>query len=393
MTGSPPAETMEQYRARFRAWLATVPIPPDPADAEAAFAVGRRWQKQLYEGGWIAVDWPAAVGGQGLTPGHALAIYAELIAAGAPLPSTGFRINLEAVGPSIAKFGDAEQRRRLLPRLLSGDDVWCQGFSEPDAGSDLASLRTSASVEDGRFVLNGEKVWTTQAHHADYCAVLARTRPRGDRKQDGISYLVVDLTSPGIEVRRIGQLTGEAEFNQLYFHDVEVPLDNLIGPLHEGWKVALETLGSERAKLVLHRGMQAEAAFQRGVRAIGRHFAAAGAPVPTETVARIGGVAAVVAALTAHCRELSIRLGQDYAPSGRDSVDKLVLTEAEQQVWTLLHDCLGPYALIRGRTVLGLDSDRIIRDFLYSMSWPISGGTLQVQRNIVAERVLGLPRM
>lgn len=393
MTDSRPAETMEQYRTRFRAWLSSVPIPPDPADAEAAFEVGRRWQKQLYEGGWIAVDWPVSAGGQGLTPAHALSIYAELIAAGAPLPSTGFRINIEAVGPSIVKYGRAEQQRRFLPGLLSGDDVWCQGFSEPDAGSDLAALRTSARLEDGRFVLNGEKVWTTQAHHADYCAVLARTKPRGERKQDGISYLAVDMTSPGIEVRRIGQLTGEAEFNQVRFQDVEVPLDNLIGPLHEGWKAALETLGSERAKLVLHRGMQAEAAFQRGVRAISQFFAEAGSPVPTEIVARIGGVAAVVAALTAHCRELSTRLGHDYAPSGRDSVDKLVLTEAEQEVWNLLHDCLGPYSLVRGRTVLGLESDRIIRNYLYSMSWPISGGTLQVQRNIVAERVLGLPRM
>jgi alkylation response protein AidB-like acyl-CoA dehydrogenase len=200
------------------------------------------------------------------------------------------------------------------------------------------------------------------------------------------------MRAEGITLRRIGQLDGRAEFNHVRFENVRVPAGNLVGELHGGWRVALQTLSSERSRLILHRAIHAEAALRSGVRAIASDFASRGEPVPTLVAQRAGRVFSLVAALLAHCVTLTRRLDSGHGPAGQDSLDKLILTEAEQEVWSFLADCLGPYRMTMKRQPLGLESDHITDGYFYSRSWSISGGTLQVQRNIVAERLLGLAR-
>jgi alkylation response protein AidB-like acyl-CoA dehydrogenase len=312
----------------------------------------------------------------------------SLIAARAPFPASN--VNLYVVGPTLCKWGTDEQKRRYLPPLLRADELWCQGFSEPNAGSDLASLKTSARRDGADFVVNGQKIWTSQAHHAHFCALMARTE-EGTRDHRGISYMIVDMRTPGLTVRPIQQITGDAEFNELFFEDVRVPATNLIGALNDGWNVAMKSLSSERSAIIVQRQAEAESIFQELLDALRPHVASGGA-LSAATIARIGHARVHLAALEAQVCAMVARLGEGHALPGLESIDKLLLTEVEQEVFALVFDMLGPWRQAAGGRPFGLDADRITRDFFYSRSRSISGGTTQIQRNIVAQRVLGLPR-
>jgi alkylation response protein AidB-like acyl-CoA dehydrogenase len=383
------ASALEDYRASVRAWLDQADIPEVPLDIEGRFTVLRRWQKVLFDAGWIGISWSKEAGGQGLTPLHQLVFSEELARAGAPQP-IGL-IGLDVVGPSIDGFGTPEQKRELLPRLLSGEDIWCQGFSEPGAGSDLAALRTRARVEGDHFVINGQKVWTSWAHKAQWCALLARTDPDAP-KHKGISYILVDMRSPGVTARPLVQMTGDDEFCEVFFEDVRVPVENLVGDLNTGWAIALDTLGHERGSYTLRRRVEYEVAIEDAVEQLRAHYAATGQEPSDRVLEQVGRAYTAVRGLEAQTRQTMARKMNGEGPSPHDSVDKLSLNEVEQRVFAAIADLLGPLRAVADGSPLGLESARWVKEHYYSRAASIYGGTSQVQRNIIAERLLGLPR-
>ncbi|TQN42813.1 alkylation response protein AidB-like acyl-CoA dehydrogenase [Blastococcus colisei] len=383
------APSLEDYRASVRSWLAQVEKPDVPLDLDGRFAVLRQWQRALFDAGWIGISWSREAGGQGLTPLHQMVFAEELARAGAPQP-IGL-IGLDVVGPSIDHYGSPEQKATLLPRLLSGDDIWCQGFSEPNSGSDLASLRTRARVEGDEFVIDGQKVWTSWAHKAQWCALLARTDPDAP-KHKGISYILVDMSTPGVTVRPLVQMTGDEEFCEVFFEDVRVPVSNLVGELNAGWSIAQHTLGDERGSYTLRRCVEYEVAVEDAVQELRSHFAASGNRPDDHVCEQVGRAYTAVQGLEGQTRKTMERKMNGEGPSAYDSVDKLSLNETEQLMYTSITDLLGPLRNVTDARPLGLDAARWTKEHYYSRAASIYGGTSQVQRNIIAERLLGLPR-
>jgi alkylation response protein AidB-like acyl-CoA dehydrogenase len=381
--------SLEEYRTSVRQWLGQADIPDVPLDLEGRFAVLRHWQRVLFDAGWIGISWSREAGGQGLTPLHQLVFSEELARAGAPQP-IGL-IGLDVVGPSIDGFGTHEQKSELLPRLLSGEDIWCQGFSEPGAGSDLASLRTRARVDGDHFVINGQKVWTSWAHKSQWCALLARTDPDAP-KHKGISYILVDMSSPGVTARPLVQMTGDEEFCEVFFEDVRVPLTNLVGELNTGWMIAQDTLGHERGSYTLRRRVEYEVAVDEAAAALRADYASSGREPSDRVLEQVGRAYIGVRGLEAQTRKTMTRKMNGEGPSPYDSVDKLSLNEIEQLVYTSVSDLLGPLRNVADGEPFGLESSRWVKDHYYSRAASIYGGTSQVQRNIIAERLLGLPR-
>jgi len=385
-------QPIEDFRATARAWLAATELPVAPLDLDTRFAVLRQWQKTLYEAGWLGIAWSKEAGGQGLSHLHQLAFVEELARAGAP-PPIGL-IGLEVVGPSIDRYGTDSQRRELLPRLLSGEEIWCQGFSEPDAGSDLASLRTRAVVAGDEFVVSGQKVWTSWAHKAQRCALLVRTDTTV-RKQAGISYLLVDMSTEGITTRPIEQMTGDQEFCEVFFDEVRVPRSNLLGNVNEGWAITSHTLGSERAAATLRRRVECEVALSDALTELSARLVATGASDVQDLGRRttaLGRCYTALRALEGQTRQTISRLTDEVGPSPLDSVDKLLLNDVEQTVFAEITRLLGPLRAVPDSRPLGLRSDRWAHEHLFSRAASIYGGSSQIQRNIVAERLLGLPR-
>jgi alkylation response protein AidB-like acyl-CoA dehydrogenase len=384
-------EDLAAYRHRAQSWLAQADLPTVPLDLDSRFEVLRRWQKTLFEAGWVGIAWPKSAGGQGLTHLHHLVFVEELIRVGAPQP-IGL-IGLEVVGPSIDRYGSPQQRAELLPRLLSGDDIWCQGFSEPQAGSDLASLQTRALVESDEFVVSGQKVWTSWAHKSQWCAVLARTDSEA-RKQAGISYLLVSMTTPGITVRPIEQMTGDREFCEVFFDEVRIPRANLLGDLNGGWSIASHTLGSERAGATLRQRVELEVALEDALTELRPVLddSRASRALQRRVEVAIGRCHTALRVLNAQTQRTLARIADEAGPTPLDSVDKLLLTQIEQTVFTALADLLGPMRAIPDTRPLGMSSARWVHDHLFSRAASIYGGTSQIQRNIIAERLLGLPR-
>lgn len=383
------APSLIEYRQSVRTWLAQAPIPDVPLGLDERFAVLRQWQKVLFDAGWIGISWSREAGGQGLTPRHQLVFSEELARAGAPQP-IGL-IGLDVVGPSIDGYGTREQKAELLPRLLSGADIWCQGFSEPNAGSDLASLRTQARIDGDHFILNGQKVWTSWAHKAQWCAVLARTDQEAP-KHKGISYLLVDMNAPGVTARPLVQMTGDDEFCEVFFEDVRVPVSNLVGDLNSGWAIAQDTLGHERGSYTLRRRVEYEVAVDSAIHELREYFEKAGATPSDRILEQVGRAFTAVRSLEAQTRKTIDRKMNGDGPSAFDSVDKLSLNEVEQTIYTSISDLLGPLRNVDDGEPFGLESARWVKEHFYSRAASIYGGTSQVQRNIIAERLLGLPR-
>ena len=361
-------------RARLRRWLADhAPSGPAPLHGPERAAFWGDWHRALHAGGWMGLSWPVEVGGQGLPAVAEAILNDEIGRAGAPpAPHVGF------LGRALLHYGTPEQRRRYLPALLSGAEVWCQGFSEPGAGSDLASLRTRARRMGAHWVVDGQKVWTSDAAWADWCLLLVRTDP-DVAPHRGISALIVDMRSPGVEVRPIEQINGDTEFCELFLDGVEVPADRIVGEPGQGWELAMTTVGYERGP--------ADVGFSsRYVRLLGELEAhAADADLSVHQRLTLARARVHVEVLRAHVlRSLSARAdGEVPGPEG--SVDKLLGTRAEQ----VLHHAAAD--LHAGGVVTGAAPD-VRSGYLYSRAASIAGGTSQIQRNIVAERILGLPR-
>jgi alkylation response protein AidB-like acyl-CoA dehydrogenase len=379
-----PAE-VEQFRKELRAWLAANLTDEVKAAGRhrgrdpLAFETLRAWDATLADAGWGAVSWPAEYGGRGATVLEQLAYAEETTRARAPMPLNVIGIN--NIAPAIMQYGTAEQQRGLLPRMVRADDIWCQGMSEPEAGSDLASLRTRAVRDGPEFVVNGQKIWTSLGHHADWCQLYVRTDPDAP-KHKGISCLIVDMTLPGIEVRPLVTLNGEADFAEVFFDDVRVPADAVLGPLNGGWGVATTTLSHERAGAArLYAQMQVQ--LEDLVADLADHQVD-GRPVLKDpaTLRRLGEVEVRICYLELLCkRSISATLhGGDAL--GSASLAKSVWAETGQQLAELAFDLLGPRCA----------KDRWTDRRLSSRALTIAGGTTQVNKGVTAVRVLGLPR-
>jgi alkylation response protein AidB-like acyl-CoA dehydrogenase len=396
VTAAAPGD-LDGFRAAVRDWCrAHVPADWRAAQTgvsdEAYVAFQQAWFQELRGAGWAVPHWPAAWGG-GLSTAEQVILHQELAAHDAPRLVLAF-VAVHHAAATLLDAGTDEQRDRHMPAILDGE-IWCQGFSEPDAGSDLASLRTTARREGDRYVVNGQKVWASGAAHADWCLLLARTDPAAPKRR-GISYLLVDMRAPGIDVRPIRQATGEAHFCEIFLSDVEVPATGRVGPEHGGWAVAQATLSAERGMTMLELAERlGHAGFRWLVEACRRPGIDGRRPVDDAAVQdRLGGFETEVTALRALCRDLVERHDRGRAGPADASVVKLHYSELLQRMTDFGAGIVG----LAGQTVLrkpvssGWESGAWVLDFISSWEWTIPGGSSEIQRTIIGERGLGLPR-
>jgi alkylation response protein AidB-like acyl-CoA dehydrogenase len=367
------------------------PAPEDvPTQFDAYVDFLRDWQRKLQAARLVGLTWPSEYGGRGATQREQIIVNEELAKAEAP-KIIGF-VGLDVLGPSLVAHGTDEQKEAYLERILSAEEIWCQGFSEPGAGSDLASLKTRATDAGDHFVLNGHKVWTSFVTHARWCAVLARTDAEAPAHK-GISYLIVDLRSPGVTVRPLVQVTGDPEFGEVYFDDVVVPKANLLGELNRGWQIAMHTLSHERGPAAMATQVQMRVRLERII----RHAAAvprAGRPAIESPEIRSALARAHIAVESLRC-QTSLSAGramQRGTPGFESSVDKVVAANTEQAVMAAAMDVLGAYSTHGHGVDWGVDTVRTQHGYLYGRASLVYGGSVQIQKNIIAERVLGLPR-
>jgi alkylation response protein AidB-like acyl-CoA dehydrogenase len=388
-----PQETA--FRDQLRSWLEeNVPRNWDAdhlrASMEERFAFLRRWQKTVFDGGWAGISWPKAYGGRGATLLEQAIFTEEMARAGAPpLANT---LGLSLIGPTIIHFGTDAQKQRFLANILSADEIWCQGFSEPNAGSDLANVRTRAERVGDRFVVNGQKVWTSYGWSADWCALVTRSDP-ASQKHAGLTYLLVDMKSPGVEVRPLRQMTGESEFTEVFFHDVKVPVENVLGKEGDGWRVALGTLAHERATLGVYFQVQMRRQLDRLV-AIWRDLAARGESPIDPAIARQKLAQAYIdneVLRLNHLRAIS-RIMQTGAPGPEGSILKIGWSETNQRFQAMAQELLGPYAQLTAGSAVAPDNGHFSYSYLRSRGNTIEAGTSEIQRNIVGQHVLGLPK-
>jgi alkylation response protein AidB-like acyl-CoA dehydrogenase len=379
----------EEFRETVRTWLAAnltgefaALVGKGGPGREHEFVQERlAWERRLGKGGWIGLGWPVEDGGRGLPWSQQVIFHEEYARAGAP--GRAGHMGEQLLGPALLMFGTPTQKARFLPGILSGTQMWCQGYSEPEAGSDLASVRTRAELRDGEWHLDGQKVWTSLAHVADWCFVLARTDP-GAERHAGLSYLLVPMCQAGIEVRPIVQITGTSEFNQVFFDDARTDPDAIIGAPGDGWRVAMGTLGVERG--VSTFGQQL--GFQREFEAVLAEARGNGSIGDPDIAARIADawIGLQVMRFTA---EATLGGASGTAPGTEASIVKLLWAPWHQRLGELAVDVAGASATVTGPEY-GLSEEQ--RLFLFSRADTIYGGSSEIQRNVIAERRLGLPR-
>jgi alkylation response protein AidB-like acyl-CoA dehydrogenase len=386
----------ERFRRTIHDWLAAN-LPPGwgtaaytpPATPAEQVAFARRWQRTLHGGGWAGITWPREYGGRGASIIEQL-IYNEECARVAAPDILALKIGLSLVGPTLMSCGTPAQKARFLPPILTGEDIWCQGFSEPNAGSDLASVKTRAELRGDEFVVNGQKIWTSVARHADWCMLVTRTSSEGP-KHKGLTFLLVDMTSPGITIRPLREMTGEEWFNEVFFDDVRVPRGNVVGEINGGWNVVLTTLGHERAGTTPHVRLQAESArLARLALATPRNGArAADDPIIRQKVVQ-SWIEAAILRYTAY-RNVTI-VSRTGVPGPEGSVLKIFWSELEQRLKDTAMEILGPTGLLPAGEPRAADGGFWHYELLWSRAATIYAGTSEIQRNIIAQRVLGLPR-
>lgn len=384
----------EAFRAEIRAWLEEhLPegwgTPGFSMDPEARAAFAEEWNTTLFEGGWICASWPKEYGGKGLSTMESVVLNEEFARAGAPLRADFFGDTL--VGPTILQWGTEEQKKAFLPGIMRGQIAWCQGFSEPDAGSDLASLQTRGEVDGDEIVVTGQKIWTSFADVADWQELLVRT-DRSAAKHKGITWMICDMHTPGIEVRPIETMDGDEEFCEVFYDEVRIPKANVVGEINDGWSVAMSTLGFERGTAFTVSQVRLSRIVEDLIEAAGSRMGPGGrrAIIHDEEFARrLGTVRAEVAALRAMTYGVISRSARQGSPGPEGSLVKLCYSELAKRVYRLAYDILGGDGL---RFVSRWAPDGWSGSYLYSYAISIGGGTSEIQRNIVGERVLGLPR-
>jgi alkylation response protein AidB-like acyl-CoA dehydrogenase len=383
-----------KFRRELRAWLESE-VPrhgpsPDEHDWAARRAYDTGWQRKLFDAGYAGINWPSEYGGRGAPLSEQLVYYEEIARARAPYIGVNF-VGILHGGPTIIVEGTPEQKARHLAPILRGDEVWCQGFSEPSAGSDLASLRTRAVRDGDEYVIDGHKIWTSFAQVADQAEMLARTDPDAP-KHKGISWLIVPMDAPGIEIRPLETLVGGGEFSEVYFDSVRVPVSNRVGAENEGWRVANVTLRFERGTSFASEMVQLKQYVGELVVAAKRLTRSEGTAWDDRGLRReIGHLQAELDALWAMLKLSISQASESGVPGLGGSALKLVYTELYQRVAQLGVKLLGRAGLCR-EDIAQLPSEQFVFASMQSLSLTIAAGTSQIQRNIIAERILGLPK-
>jgi len=375
----------EQFRIEARSWLsdrlngrfAAVRGRGGPGEEHECFDERWAWEQELGRDGWIGLGWPAEHGGRGASLVEQMIFFEEYARQGGP-GRVGI-VGEGLLGPTIVHFGSDEQRRAVLPGILHGTEIWCQGYSEPDAGSDLANVNTRAVLDGDEWVITGQKVWTSLAHWAHWIFVLARTNPDA-AKHKGISYLLVPMRQPGIEIRPIVQLTGHSEFNETFFDGARTPATNVVGGIDDGWRVAMGTLAFERGASTLGQQL----AFEQELRAITNRAASTGGTSDPVLRQRLADAWIILRVMRYHAlRTLPALEHGTVTPA--TSIHKLL--------WANFHRGLGELAIdVSGSAGMAGDDDSLRSLFLYSRADTIYGGSNEIQRNVIAERALGLPK-
>ena len=384
-----------EFRDELRDWLAEAvpaagPPPADENDWDAAREYDTAWQRQLFDAGYAGINWPSAFGGRGASPQEHLIFLEESERAGAPYVGVNF-VGLLHAGPTVIVEGTDEQRAHHLPGILKGDHIWCQGFSEPAAGSDLASLRTKAVRDGDEYVINGQKIWTSHAQVADYCEMLVRTDPDAP-KHRGISWVIVPMDAPGIDIRPLQTIRGGEEFSEVFLDDVRVPVTNRVGDENDGWRVTMTTLGFERGTAFVGE-MLASMELVRDLADVARTVTSGKSTAWEDAGLRreIGHLAADLDALWSLTRRNISQAARDGVPGPGGSVFKLYYAETRQRLGDLADRVLERASLVVD-DLDGIDNRRHVEGRLHAISISIAAGTTQIQRNIVGERILGLPK-
>jgi alkylation response protein AidB-like acyl-CoA dehydrogenase len=365
------------FQEELRTWLAEHPAGESPEGEDESYAWRRDWQRELYDGGWAAVHWPREYGGRGASLMESAIFFEEISRAKAPLPANVLGLLLG--GPTVLAWGTDEQKERYLDPILSAEEIWCQGFSEPDAGSDLAALKTAAVKDNGGWRVTGQKVWTSGAQYSKWCMLVART-DREAAKHKGLTYFLMDMDQAEVDVRPLRQITGEPEFNELFIEGAYIPDENVVGGVGNGWKVALTTLMNERAGL----GFSLQVRLRQLVDELWAEARANGTiedPRIADTLADL------------HLRTETLRLLawrglstiQKYGQPGPEgSLVKWLWSETNQMLTQFAVDVVGPEALTA--------NTKWSYELLRARGNSIEGGTTEILKNIIAERVMGLPR-
>lgn len=367
-------EADERFRDTARRWLLEN-APPDraPPDGQASRAFALAWLARCNRDGWSGISWPTEYGGRGLSQERLLIWYEEYVRARAPSVLDCTFVALNHAGPTVFACGREEQKAFHLPRILAGEAIWCQGFSEPGAGSDLAAISTSAVIDGDHLVVNGQKIWSSFADVADYQELLVRTLP-GSKRHQGLSWVICDMKSEGITVRPIENLAGVTHFAEIFYDNVRIPLSNVVGGLHEGWKTAMTTFGFERKTAAI--GLQLDLSVK-----VEDLIALAEPRAGSATAAQLTALRAECAGLRAMTYRALLR---EPGSASDGSLIRLAFGELAQRVYRAAMDILGPDALLNSAWT---------HEYLESYSETIAGGTAEIQRNIIAERILGMPRI
>jgi alkylation response protein AidB-like acyl-CoA dehydrogenase len=385
----------EAFRHEFRGWLeANMPRDwrddgelADP-DTKSEFERRRGWHRKLYDAGWMCIHWPKEYGGRGATLMQQFIYNQEIDRAKAP-PVVNFQ-GIARVGPTLMQWGTPEQKARFIPKIPSAEEIWCQGLSEPNHGSDLAAVETRAVDNGDHFVVNGEKVWTSNAHHADFSTLLCRSDTTAP-KHRGLSYLLVDLKTPGVTIRPLVQITGESGFNQVFFEDVMVPKANLVGQKNQGWMVAITNMMFERT---IHGGRTDMMVEVRQLGELAKQVERNGHPAIEDgyVCERIAAFACEAEGLKyTSLRQLTRQL-RGLPPGPEGSVMKLGTTELNLRIQKFAMELLGPYSQFEYRASGAIDRGKWSHRMLAARRGTIAAGTNEIQHNIIGERVLGLPK-
>ena len=379
------------FRDEVRAWF-EANTPRDwvarrnaEESMEARFAYLRAWQRKLFDAGWAGVSWPVEYGGRGATIIEQVIFIEEMARAAAP-PMANV-IGLGLVGPTIIAFGTEAQKKRYLSKLLSAEEIWCQGFSEPNAGSDLASLSTEARLNGDHFVVNGHKCWTSYGWIADQCELVVRTDPAAP-KHKGLTALLVDMHSPGIEVRGLRQMSGECEFSEIFFRDVRVPVENVLGRVNDGWSVAIGTLAHERGTFGAALQVNYRRTFNR-LAEVAREMGRANDPLIRQKLAQCY---AEIEVMRFNQMRAFSRINETGVPGPEGSIQKIFWSELNQRMQQVAMEILGPYGQLAQGADDAIDDGQWAYGYLRSRGNTIEAGTSEIQRNIIGHFVLGLPK-
>jgi alkylation response protein AidB-like acyl-CoA dehydrogenase len=383
-----------KFRDELRTWL-EANVPKDWGEwrekpLEESFPYLRSWQRKLYEGGWAAVSWPKEFGGRSATLMEQSLFWEEMARVEAPPMANSLGLGL--IGPTIIAYGTDEQKKRFIPKILSADEIWCQGFSEPNAGSDLASLQTEARLDGDHYVVNGQKVWTSYGWIGDWCELVVRTDPNVP-KHKGLSVLLIDMKSPGVEVRPLKQMTGESEFNELFFRDVRVPVANVLGKVNDGWNVAVSTLMYERGSY----GARLHLLFKRNINRLielSHKFQKNGHPAAQDPITRqkLAQCYAEIEIMRWNQLRAFSRITATGVPGPEGSIQKIFWSELNQRVQQIAQEIFGPYGQLLAGDKNAVDNGIWSYGYLRTRGNTIEAGTSEVQRNIIGHFVLGLPR-